>query len=60
MNDSSAKIIRTKYVEETPGDVAISRHIQNLFATYGEERVRESLKTLFGVTTKTKKAKKSA
>lgn len=51
------KVIKTKHAELTPADVAISRHIQNMFATYGEKKVRASMKELFGMKSdvKTKK-----
>ncbi len=35
----------------TPMDVVISRHIQNMMATFGPEKVRASLQELFGIQT---------
>lgn len=35
--------------ETLPIDVAISRHIQNMMATYGEAKVRASITELFGI-----------
>lgn len=58
-----SNIVRTKHLDETPGDVAISRCVQNLFATYGEARVRESMKILFNMKSSNKhnvKKKKAA
>lgn len=43
--------------ESTPPDVAISLHIQNMFATYGEQKVRKALKELFGMEYKPSKKK---
>lgn len=37
------------YVNEMPADVAISLHIQNLMETYGEAKIRNSLKELFSI-----------
>lgn len=54
-----AKIIVMPIVDQTPADVAISRNIQNLFATYGEDKVRASLKELFGMNSK-KRAKRAS
>jgi hypothetical protein len=43
-------VIKIKSIHDLPPtDVAISIHIQNLFATYGEARVKESLKDLFNL-----------
>lgn len=49
------KVIKMPVVDVTPADVAISRNIQNMFATYGEEKVRASLKELFGMDSKKNK-----
>lgn len=35
--------------EQMPADVAISLHIQNMFSTYGELKVKETLKELFNL-----------
>lgn len=43
------KILVHPQTEMTPADLAISRHMQNMYATYGEEKVRNSLKELFGL-----------
>lgn len=37
------------YVNEMSADQAISLHIQNLMARYGENKVRNSLKELFAI-----------
>jgi hypothetical protein len=55
---TEGKVIKMKHVEETPADVAISRNMQNLFATYGEKKVRATLKTLFNL--EAKRSKKAA
>lgn len=51
------KVIPMPSASQTPADVAISRCMQNMFATYGEKKVRASLKELFGMKSneKTKK-----
>jgi hypothetical protein len=36
-------------VELMPIDYAISIHIQNMFATYGEEYTRQAIEGLFGI-----------
>jgi hypothetical protein len=41
------KITKLPQAETTPIDVAISRHLQNIIATYGETKVRNSLNYLF-------------
>lgn len=43
------KIIVHPASENTPVDLAISRHMQNMYATFGEDKVRESLKELFAM-----------
>ena len=48
----NSKVIKTVHAEQTPADVAISRSLQNLFATYGEDKVRASMKELFGFESK--------
>jgi hypothetical protein len=53
-------VLKLESAEMTPTDVAISRHIQNLFATYGEEAVKASMKELFGLCSKAPKSKKVA
>jgi hypothetical protein len=50
MKDNNQKIdnvIALDSALQTPPDVAISRVIQNMFATYGEDKVRKSLEELF-------------
>lgn len=39
-------------LQSEPADFQISVHIQNLFTTFGEEKVRQSMKELFGMTTR--------
>lgn len=51
-----SQIVHHPALEITPPDVAISRVIQNLFATYGEKKVRASAKELFGRKRPSKKA----
>jgi hypothetical protein len=48
----TAKIIPMPGIELIPVDYAISICIQNMFATYGEAKVRASLKELFGMDSK--------
>ena len=60
MKKEQAKVIATKYLTQTPADVAISIHMQNMFATYGEKKVRASLKELFNMEHKPKARKKVA
>lgn len=60
MEKKQAKVIKTHHAEQTPTDVAISRNIQNLFATYGEKKVRASLKELFNMEYKPKSRNKVA
>lgn len=45
-------------LSENPVDYILSVHVRNLMATYGEEKVRQSMKDLF--LTETKKNKKQA
>ena len=45
----TAEIIPMPGIEYVPVDYAISICIQNMFATYGETKVRASLKELFGM-----------
>lgn len=55
--EQTAVIIKMKQDEEQmSGDMAISIHIRNLFATYSEERVRKSLEELFGMESEEQKA----
>lgn len=53
--EKKSKVIPMKHVEQTPADVAISRHIQNMFATFGESKVRASMKELFKMESKQSK-----
>lgn len=55
-SNESAKVIDHPAKESTPVDYAISIHMQNLYATYGEDKVKASLKELFGMESKKKKA----
>lgn len=55
MKKEEAKVITHPKALETPPDVAISRVMQNLFATYGENKVRNTLKELFNLKTNNKK-----
>lgn len=41
-----------------PVDMQISVHMRNMFATYGEDKVRASLGELFGMKSKAKRASK--
>lgn len=59
MEKKNGKVIPMPNVEQTPADVAISRAVQNLFATYGEKKVRASIKELFSVAP-AKRARKGA
>jgi len=54
-----AKVIDHPAKETTPADVAISLHMQNMFATFGEDKVRASLKELFAMEYKPVKRKAS-
>lgn len=49
-----AKVIYLPSASEQPADYAISMVVQNLFATYGEDKVRASMKELFGMKSKAK------
>lgn len=50
MEKKQAKVLPiSKHLDQTPADAAISVHMQNLFATYGEAKVRKTLKELFGM-----------
>ena len=51
-----SNVVKTEHLQ-LPTDVAISRCVQNLFATFGEERVRESMGYLFSMKTPVKKQK---
>lgn len=57
MDNKNGKVIKMKHAELTPADIAISRHIQNMFATYGEKKVRNSMKELFGMKSNVKTKK---
>lgn len=57
MKINNAQIIKLDTANQTPPDVAISTHIQNMFATYGEQKVRKALKELFGMEYKPTKKK---
>lgn len=56
---SKKNVIKTPHADSTPADVAISRIMQNLYATYGEKKVKASLKQLFNLAPQ-KKTKKVA
>lgn len=47
-------LLKLEIAEPLPTDYMITIHIQNLFATYGEDRVRHSMKTLFNMDSKKK------
>lgn len=53
-------VIETVHSKSTPQDVAISRAMQNLYATYGEKKVKASLKELFNLAPHEKKVKKAS
>lgn len=55
MKKKDANIIKMIHAETTPVDLAISRCMQNLYATYGEDKVKVSLNELFGMKSKSKK-----
>jgi hypothetical protein len=55
MEKKETKILKLPITDYTPADVAISIHLRNLFATYGEDKVRASLKELFGMDSKHQK-----
>lgn len=44
-----SNIIELPMVEFIPDDYAISIHINNIFATYGEEHARGAIEDLFGI-----------
>lgn len=44
---------------DNPVDYILSVHVRNLMATYGEEKVKSSIKELFFAEVKTKKVKKA-
>lgn len=51
-----SNVIQMPGVDQVPVDYAISMVMQNMFATYGEAKVRASMKQLFGMNSKKKKA----
>lgn len=60
MEKKMAKIIQFPGSDKIPVDVAISNTMRNMFLTFGEEKVRASLKELFGMDSKVKKSKRKA
>ncbi len=44
-----SNVVELPIVEQMPIDYAISIHIQNMFATYGEAYTRNAIEGLFGI-----------
>lgn len=53
----NSKVIDHPKIDDNPIDYMISIHIRNMYATYGEEKVKNSLKELFNLEYKPKKRK---
>lgn len=62
-NNQNQKVIPSNYkfkLSNSPHAYIISVHIRNLMYTYGEEYVREVMRTLFLAEDSNKKAKKAS
>lgn len=57
--NNNDKIIDHPKKDENPVDYMISVHMQNMYATYGEDKVRNTLKELFGLEFKPAKKRRN-
>lgn len=48
-NNENGKLLKLKSSEHISADLAISMIMRNLFATYGEDKVRASVQELFQI-----------